>query len=823
MTTYINDNVAPGSAVVFILARWGSTYASGTGFIVGNNDILTASHVIYSSSLGRLADEIFVYPSFDPNANNNKRYSPVWIEYFPNFDPDGDGYVYLGDSSYNTFAGSEIDIALLVMKEDLRTEYGYFSIDPKYLGGAASVIGYPGKYDYRLTGDDGSIQYSAIDSTFLINSDLEVNPGNSGGPIYYKDKSSLYQAVGIVSTGIGAVNLAAHYQWLSKSMLAGDRYLFAAKPTPVYEVVTNGISSIKEGETARFQIKTKNIPGFTELKYQISGVQLQDITLSSLTGSFTINSEGLGFVDVPTIIDSLNESTEVLRLTVNGFSAQINVENQTQSTTLSILSFATTKIGARTPAKPVLYLNFNESFTIGSGIIELRLGSSSGPIVEIIDKNSISYEGTPSLSRGGFVQTLIIKPRQSLASDEIYYAVANPGVVVNERGQTFKEVYSAVFYTEKLDIKVNGTMLSEELWGSSGSDTIYGFAGDDKIYGGPILSDSGNDLIFGGDGSDSISGNGGSDTIFGEGGNDLISGFEGYFDGGSGWDAFDLSHVFARDLKLSFSPNGVTVYRYLAYNKSTVKYELVNFEALSISPHAIRIDTKQHGSYADLPDTLYQFFITAFGGAPGVTYMDQMAEAFRYWLPEYKGETVRQIVEVFTTKQQFTSLYPQALYRESGGKYYLYSHDGQQPGNPLVNKGEITKDVYDSQMNSLATALVDRVIKSSASVATKSSAIIDVRNALMLGGEWTIGKVIYTIFGNLAAKSTFDSVWGGTAKQFANQVAVAKYYTDVLSQSTDDISTLRSVVNAVNDGTDVSSSEAIATLIGVSLLNGSGG
>jgi hypothetical protein len=249
----------------------------------------------------------------------------------------------------------------------------------------------------------------------------------------------------------------------------------------------------------------------------------------------------------------------------------------------------------------------------------------------------------------------------------------------------------------------------------------------------------------------------------------------------------------------------------------------VNFEALSISPHAIRIDTKQHGSYADLPDTLYQFFITAFGGAPGVTYMDQMAEAFRYWLPEYKGETVRQIVEVFTTKQQFTSLYPQALYRESGGKYYLYSHDSQQPGNPLVNKGEITKDVYDSQMNSLATALVDRVIKSSASAATKSSAIIDVKNALMLGGEWTIGKVIYTIFGNLAAKSTFDSVWGGTAKQFANQVAVAKYYTDILNQSTDDISTLRSVVNAVNDGTDVSSSEAIATLIGISLLNGPGG
>ncbi|NCV55089.1 MAG: hypothetical protein EBW54_02595, partial [Betaproteobacteria bacterium] len=236
----------------------------------------------------------------------------------------------------------------------------------------------------------------------------------------------------------------------------------------------------------------------------------------------------------------------------------------------------------------------------------------------------------------------------------------------------------------------------------------------------------------------------------------------------------------------------------------------------------IPMKTKPHGSYADLPDTLYQFFVVGFGAAPGVTYMDQMAEAYRYWLPEYKEGTVKQIVEVFTTKTQFTNVYPQALYRSEGGKYYAYAHDASLAGNPLVKGNEVTKAAFDGQMASLAKGLVETIVKTSASEATKTAAATDVQAALGLGGDWTIGKVIYTVFGNLATKPVTDPVWAGTAKQFANQVAVAKYYTDTLSQSTDDVATLRSVMAAVSNTTDVSSNDAIASLIGVALLNGPG-
>jgi hypothetical protein len=141
----------------------------------------------------------------------------------------------------------------------------------------------------------------------------------------------------------------------------------------------------------------------------------------------------------------------------------------------------------------------------------------------------------------------------------------------------------------------------------------------------------------------------------------------------------------------------------------------------------------------------------------------------------------------------------------------------------MVRGAAVSKALFDEHMASLAKALVEGIVKTSASEATKLAATADIQAALGLGSDWTIGKVIYTVFGNLAAKPLSDPTWGGTAKQFANQVAVAKYYTDSLSQSTEHLATLRSVLEGVNESSDVSSIEALTSLIGIALLQGPGG
>lgn len=175
----------------------------------------------------------------------------------------------------------------------------------------------------------------------------------------------------------------------------------------------------------------------------------------------------------------------------------------------------------------------------------------------------------------------------------------------------------------------------------------------------------------------------------------------------------------------------------------------------------------------------------AFDAAPGVTYMDQLAEAWNYYAPTLGDDALGHIVEIFTTKPQFTDVYPLSL-------------------------GD----------DALAAELVTRIVKDSASGEAKAEAIADVEAALDIG--WTRGEVIYQVFGNLAGKPFDDPTWGGTAQQFVNQIEVAKVYTEVLLQGTTHLQTLRDVMKPVTPDTDVSSEAAIVALIGQALLEGVG-
>jgi hypothetical protein len=151
--------------------------------------------------------------------------------------------------------------------------------------------------------------------------------------------------------------------------------------------------------------------------------------------------------------------------------------------------------------------------------------------------------------------------------------------------------------------------------------------------------------------------------------------------------------------------------------------------------------------------------------------MGQLAEAVNY------GLSVAQIVEIFTTKTQFTSVYPTTMSNRE-----------------------------------LATQLVNNIVKNSASVAIKQAAIDDIDGALGIG--WSRGKMLFTVFGNLASKPLTDPTWGSTAKQFQNQLAVARYFTEEMGVATENLATLRGVIGSVTPDTDVSTVEKIVQIIG---------
>ncbi|MEM9148657.1 MAG: DUF4214 domain-containing protein [Pseudomonadota bacterium] len=249
MSIEFDDDSYPGSAVVYIEATWGRQTFSGSGVIVGQNDVLTASHVVFDQNRGGFADEVLIYPSYDPDATDNVAYSYRYGQYFPGFDPDGDGLLYPGDFNSTTLGESELDIALLATSEPIGDIYGTFGIDYDFAAGQASVAGYPGAFGLQPTLDTGFVGSAGVDSAIRIDR-LEVNPGNSGGPIF-TDTPDRPEVVGVVSTGIAAANVGAHEFWLPNAIEENDSFLDTAggADDQLPSWFTTGSADILGGET----------------------------------------------------------------------------------------------------------------------------------------------------------------------------------------------------------------------------------------------------------------------------------------------------------------------------------------------------------------------------------------------------------------------------------------------------------------------------------------------------------------------------------------------------------------------------------------------
>jgi hypothetical protein len=177
-------------------------------------------------------------------------------------------------------------------------------------------------------------------------------------------------------------------------------------------------------------------------------------------------------------------------------------------------------------------------------------------------------------------------------------------------------------------------------------------------------------------------------------------------------------------------------------------------------------------------DDLYRFFAIAFGAAPGTVYMGQLLEAAD------SGLSIKEIVNIFTTKTQFTDRYPLTLTNQE-----------------------------------FAARLVVDVVGLSASDQVKQEGISDIEAALTLA-KWTRGDVIYTIFSNLARKSTSDTKWGATSLKMSKQVEYAKYYTETMKGGTTELTTLRSIIKSVDQDSPLDSTLIAKNIqIAISSLN----
>lgn len=172
----------------------------------------------------------------------------------------------------------------------------------------------------------------------------------------------------------------------------------------------------------------------------------------------------------------------------------------------------------------------------------------------------------------------------------------------------------------------------------------------------------------------------------------------------------------------------------------------------------------------------YRFFSIAFGAAPGATYYSQLLEAYG------AGMTTKAVVNVFTTKSQFTNIYAASLSNKE-----------------------------------FANLIIENVVGTSATNAAKAEAKQSVEDALNI--KWSRGDIVYQLFSNLAAKSADDAQWAGTAKLMSNKVEVAKFVSEYRPLVTTDLTVLQNVIKNVTKDSDVSSTDAIKTVVATAGVN----
>ena len=336
---------------------------------------------------------------------------------------------------------------------------------------------------------------------------------------------------------------------------------------------------------------------------------------------------------------------------------------------------------------------------------------------------------------------------------------AEDGAIILESVSRASEVFKGTLYNIEKLVFDNGKDVME-LTKSSGLNRVQG--------------DGVNALIQGTDAADQIVGTALAERLVGGLGNDLL-------DGGAGLDTavyssaaenYGLSWSKETGWQVTFDGPQIAIY---PPPPSEGTDTLLNIEQIEFTDRTVLIESKSPGIYSDLPDSLYHFFVVAFGAPPGVTYMDQLAEAYRY------GYSVKQIVDVFITKPQFTDTYPLAL-----------------------------------SDRELAQLLVTNVIQGSASALVRAEAVEDLVAAF--GSGMSRADVIYTVFGNLANMPVSDPKYGGVATLFDKQLALSKTYTEVMAQSTTDLATLRSVLSSVTADSLVASEADQITLILMGLM-----
>jgi microcompartment protein CcmK/EutM len=273
-----------------------------------------------------------------------------------------------------------------------------------------------------------------------------------------------------ISVSIAADNYTEGLETLTLMAGGASAYMTIndTSKTATYAIYPSS-SSINEGSTASFTLRTTNLAAGTSVPYTLSGLSSADIVGGALSGYASVDFSGQATISVSIAADNLTEGLETLTLTAGSTSAYMTVNDTSKTPTYAIYS-ASSSINEGSTATFTLSTT---NLAAGTSVPYTMSGLSSADIV------GGALSGSAVVDSSG--QATITVP---IAADNLTEGLE-------------KLTLTAGGASASTNVNDMSNLSYSILQGTSGSDTINGGSGNDTLIGG-----GGNDSLYGGKGTD---------------------------------------------------------------------------------------------------------------------------------------------------------------------------------------------------------------------------------------------------------------------------------------------------------------------------------
>jgi V8-like Glu-specific endopeptidase len=257
----------PYDTVAYITDTMGGQNWQGSGVLISPDEVLTASHVVYSSTTGP-ASNITVKLGYDQGNVGIGSAGEAAVHYNMIEDP----------GNILTFQQSQIDYAVIHLSKPF-SGVGTMALQPDFSGGPVFVSGYP-------AAQKGQQVISSQSVTQLPNLSVlqgtSIGEGSSGGPVWTIGSNGVPYVDGLVSTG--------------STGAAGGQGYFAQIGTAAFDQIEAWISQDDANSSALAVVDTSDgqrLP-LAPVAYSgpVNGLQSQYINITSDSLAVTATSPG---------------------------------------------------------------------------------------------------------------------------------------------------------------------------------------------------------------------------------------------------------------------------------------------------------------------------------------------------------------------------------------------------------------------------------------------------------------------------------------------------------------------------------------------------